>query len=197
VALDAVLAATAATDTSLQRQVWNDIMNLGQALEALGDLQGARDHFRQGLARAEQIARADPANMQGQADLAWTSVILGKRLALDGATDEAFTLLAKASTLLKAALAADPANNRTRANYADYKEGLADAHVTLASRSALSHDQRVSHWREAKALFQDAYVFWKELRDKGAGLGSDLVRPDALGREIAKCDAALADAGAF
>jgi hypothetical protein len=37
----------------------------------------------------------------------------------------------------------------------------------------------------------------KELRDKGAGLGADLVKPDALAREIAKCDRALADAGAF
>jgi len=196
VALDAPLAATAATDTTLQRQIMIDIMNLGQVLEALDDRPGAREEFRQGLARADQIARADPANIQGQADLAWTSVILGKRLALDGATDEAFALLAEASTLLQAALVADPANNRTRANYANYKEALADAHETLASRSALSHHQRVSHWREAKALLQDAYAFWKELRDKGAGLGADLVKPDALAREIAKCDAALADAGA-
>ncbi len=46
-------------------------------------------------------------------------------------------------------------------------------------------------------MFQDAYVFWKELPDKGAGLGADLVKPDALAHEIAKCDAALADAGGF
>jgi eukaryotic-like serine/threonine-protein kinase len=197
VALDAPLAEAAATNTGLQRQVMNDIMNLGQALEALDDGPGATDQFRQGLAKAEQIARADSANLQGQADLAWASTVLGQRLARDGATDEAFALLDKASALLKTALAADPANNRTRANYAGYQEALADAHVTLGSRSALSHDQRVRHWREAKALFQDAYVFWKDIRDKGAGLGSDLVKPDALAREIAKCDAALADAGAL
>jgi hypothetical protein len=99
--------------------------------------------------------------------------------------------------LLKTALAADPANNRTRASYAGYQEALADAHATLGSRSALSHDQRMSHWRQAKALFQDAYVFWEELRNKGAGLGGDLVKPDALAREIAKCDAALAGAEAW
>ena len=55
----------------------------------------------------------------------------------------------------------------------------------------------MSHWREAKALFQDVYVFRKELRDKGAGLGSDLVEPEAVARKIATCNAALAQAGAF
>jgi len=190
IALDESLATAAPADTALQRQVMIDTMNLGEILGQLGDRGAALDQLRQGLARAEQLARSDAANLQAHSDFAWASYTLGALLAKDGATDEAFVLLGRAARLLEPVVAADAANVNTRSHVASNSEGLGQAHVALASNRSLAHDARLGHWREAKG-FQDSYVFWKEMRDKGITTGADAARPEALALEIAKCDAAL------
>ena len=136
------------------------------------------------------MARADPANLQAQKDFAWASTSLGELLARNGDTDEAFVLLRRAAKLLEPVVAANPADVNTRSQVAGIAEGLAHAHVALGSDRTLAHATRLSHWREARARFQDAYAFWKEMRDKGVTTGADLARPEALALEIAKCDAA-------
>ena len=178
-ALDESFATAAVSDTGLQRQVMVDLMNLGENLLQLGDRRGAQDQFRQGLARAEQLARADAANLQAQSDLAWVDSSLGQLLAQDGSTTEAFVLLNRSQKLLEPVVAADSANVNTRSKVAGYNEGFGHAHAGRGE------------WREAKARFEHAYAFWKEMRDKGVTTGADLARPEALALEIAKCDAAL------
>jgi non-specific serine/threonine protein kinase/serine/threonine-protein kinase len=190
-ALEAALAATAASDTGLQRQLLVGIMNLGEILEQLGDRTAACDQYRQGVARSGQMAQADPANLQAQKDFAWASTRLGQLLARSGETDEAFVLLRRAGRTLVPVVAANPADVNTRSHAAGITEGLAHAHLALGSNRRLRRSTRLSHWREARAGFQDAYAFWTEMRDKGVTTGADLARPDALAREIAKCDAAL------
>ena len=178
-ALDESFATAAVSDTGLQRQVMIDLMNLGENLLQLGDRRSAQDQFRQGLARAEQLARADAANLQAQSDLAWVDSSLGQLLAQDGSTTEAFVLLNRSQKLLEPVVAADSANVNTRSKVAGYNEGFGHAHAGRGE------------WREAKARFEHAYAFWKEMRDKGVTTGADLARPEALALEIAKCDAAL------
>ena len=193
VALESALAAGAAADTALQRQVMVGIMNLGETLEQLGERGPARDQYRQGIAWTEQMARADPANLQAQKDLAWTSARLGDLLARDGDPEGAFVQLERAGRVLAPVVAANPADVNTRSQVAGISEGLAHAHASLGSRGALPRATRFDHWREARRGFQDAHAFWKEMRDTGVTTGADLARPEALAREIAKCDAALAD----
>ena len=178
-ALDESFAAAAASDTGLQRQVMVDQMNLGENLMQVDDRHAAQDLFRQGLAKAEQLARVDAANLQAQSDLAWVSTSLGLLLAEGGTTSEAFVLLNRAGALLGPVMKADPANVNTRSHVANYEEGLGRAHAALGQ------------WRQAKTRFEAAYAFWKEMRDKGITTGADLARPEALALEIARCDAAL------
>jgi tetratricopeptide (TPR) repeat protein len=178
-ALDESFATAAKSDTGLQRQVFVDLMNLGENLLQLGDRRGGQDQFRQALVRAEQLAHADAANLQAQTDLAFASTSLGQLLAQDGATSEAFVLLNRSQKLLEPVVAANSANVNTRSHVASYNEGFGHAHAVLGQ------------WREAKARFEHAYAFWKEMRDKGVTTGADLARPEALAAEIAKCDAAL------
>jgi tetratricopeptide (TPR) repeat protein len=187
-------AAKGAPDTRLQRQLWIGRTNLGEILEDLGDRRGAGGQFRTGLARVEQLARADAANLQAQKDLAYACVCLGRILVKDGVIDEAFVLLERADKLIGPALAADPVNINTAAVAADIKEWLAHAHVVLASHPRLARHARLGHWREARARFQSARKFWTELRDKGDVLieTRNRTNPETLAAEIAKCDAALA-----
>jgi tRNA A-37 threonylcarbamoyl transferase component Bud32/tetratricopeptide (TPR) repeat protein len=191
VALDEPFATMAPADTGLLRQSMIDIVNLGEILEGLGDRQAAGDRYRQGLAKAEELARADAANLQAQSDLAWASTRLGILLAQDGQADEAFVALGRAEKLLVPVVAADAANSQTRAHVADYSEGFGYAHAALGSDRLLARDVRMSHWREAKVRFAEAYTFWRDLRDRGVSAGADLARPEGLAVEIAKCDAAL------
>ena len=76
-------------------------------------------------------------------------------------------------------VAANSANVNTRSHVAGYNEGFGHAHAGRGE------------WREAKARFEHAYAFWKEMRDKGVTTGADLARPEALALQIAKCDNAL------
>jgi tetratricopeptide (TPR) repeat protein/predicted Ser/Thr protein kinase len=178
-ALDELFATAATADTGLQRQVMVDRMNLGENLLQLKDRRGALEQFRQGLASAEALAHADAANLQAQSDLAWVSSSLGQLLAQDGATKEAFGLLNRSQALMAPVVAADPANVNTRSKVAGYNEGFGHAHAARGE------------WRAAKSRFENAYVFWKEMRDKGVTTGADLERPEALALEIAKCETAL------
>jgi tetratricopeptide (TPR) repeat protein len=191
VALDEPFAAVAASDTGLLRQAMIDIINLGEIQQGLGDLQAAGDQFRQGLARAEALARADAANLQARSDFAWASTRLGMLLAQDGHAEQALASLGRAEKLLEPVVVADAANTNTRAHVADYSEGFGHAHAALGSNRKLAGDSRMRHWREAKVRFADAYAFWQDMRDRGISSGADLARPEALAIEIAKCDAAL------
>jgi tetratricopeptide (TPR) repeat protein len=191
VALNASMAAAAASDTNLQRRIMVGNMNLGQIVEQMGDWPRAREHYREGLARAEQLAHADAANLQAQSDFGWTSYRLGTLLARDGATDEALALLNQSVRLFEPVIAADPTSKYTQAQVAGYEEGFGYAHAALASDRSRPREARQEHWREARARFQSAYAFWKGMRDEGIALGADAARPEALAAEIAKCDAAL------
>ena len=195
VALNESLAAAAGADTGLQRRLMMGTMSLGEILERTGDRPAARDHYRQGLARAERLARADAANLQAQSDFGWTSYRLGTLLAQDGETREALAHLDHAARLFEPVLAADPSSIFTRAQIAGYEEGFGHAHAALGRDRSLSRAARLAHWREARERFLRAHAFWKELRDQGIALGAEAARPEALALEIDKCDAALGGGG--
>ena len=74
---------------------------------------------------------------------------------------------------------------------ADYNIGLGYAHGALGSNPAVAREAQLGHWREAKARFQAGHAFYAEMRDRGATTGEEAAKPDAIAREIAKCDAAL------
>jgi tetratricopeptide (TPR) repeat protein len=195
VALMRSRAGEAASDTTLQRRLMLSTMRLGEILERTGDRPSARDHYLQGLAAAERLARADAANIQAQTDFGWTCYQLGTLLARDGDTKAAFARLDQAVKVFEPVIAADPANLFTRVQVARYEEGFGHAHGALGADQSLSRATRQAHWREARARFQKAHAFWTEMRDKGIGLGADAALPDTLAREIARCDAALGGGG--
>jgi non-specific serine/threonine protein kinase/serine/threonine-protein kinase len=196
VAIDASLAAEAATDPRLQRQAMIDQIGLAQILEEAGRQQDARELYREGLARTERLALADSANLQAQKDLAWATMRLGVNLAQGGSAQEAMTLLERAAKLFEPVLAADPGGGNARSMQIGNTEGFGHAFAALASDRRLPRETRLRHWREARSRFQEAYAFWVDMREKGAAVAADASRPEKLAREIAKCDAALGAASA-
>ncbi len=191
VAIDASLGAAVAADPRLQRQVMIDGMALAQLLEQAGDLAAARALYREGLDRTERLARADAGDLQAQKDLAWVTMRMGVLLARDGSPGEALVTLSRAAALFEPILAADPTNTNTTSMMAGTSEGFGKAHAALGADGSRSPEQRLGHWREAKARFQDAHAFWKALRDKGGAVARDASRPEELAAEIANCDTAI------
>ena len=193
-ALDESLARADLSNTVLRRRVCGGLVLLGDVSNRLGDHAAAAGYYRRALDEAEKLAQADPANLQAQSDFAIACERLGTSLAQKDETEEAFRLLNRAAKLLEPVVARDSANLNTRAHVADYNIGLGYAHAALGSNPALASEARLGHWREAKGRFQAGHAFWAELRDRGATMGEDVAKPDALAREIAKCDAALGGA---
>jgi non-specific serine/threonine protein kinase/serine/threonine-protein kinase len=193
VALNESLMADATSDTGRQRQLMMGIMSMAQILDRTGDRRRALEGYRQGLGWAERLARADSANLQAQSDYGWTSYELGRLLARDGATAEAFVYLNQSAKLFEPVLAADPSSGYTRAQIAGYQEGFGYAYAALGADRSLLRATRRSHWHEARARFEAARVFWKELRDQGVALGASGAKPDELALEVARCAAAAAE----
>jgi len=190
-ALDESRARADGLNTALQRRVLAGFIRIGEVSSRLGDRRMAIEHYRRALDEAEKLARADPANLQAQSDLALACTKLGTSVAQEGDTEEAFRLLNRAAKLLEPVVARDSANLNTRSHVADYNIGLGYVHAALGSNPAVARDARLGHWREAKARFQAGHAFWAEMRDSGATTGEEAAKPDALAREIAKCEAAL------
>ena len=141
------------------------LIRVGDVANRLGDRRVAVEHYRRALDEAEKLARADPANLQAQSDLAIACERLGTSLAQKGETEEAFLLLNRAAKLLEPVVARDSANLNTRSHVADYNIGLGHAHAALGSNPAVAREARLGHWREAKARFQAGHDFWAEMRD--------------------------------
>jgi non-specific serine/threonine protein kinase/serine/threonine-protein kinase len=195
-ALAEPLAQADPLDSTFQRRVFSGFLNMGGVLTRMGDRRAAVDHYRRGLAHAARMSEADPINLNARRDLAYIGTLLGTVLAQDGDTTEALPLLERSAGLLQAVLAADPEGLGPRSVAAENDIGLGHAHLALASGGALTAGARRAHWREAKARFEAGAAFWAEMRDRGLSAGEERAKPDVIAREIARCDAALAGAGA-
>ena len=190
-ALEEALAQADVSNTTLQRRVWVGSVRLGDISTQLGDHRAAVEQYRRALDVAEELARADAANLQAQSDLSLVCSRVGTSLARAGETEEAFRLLHRAAGLLEPVVARDSVNVSTRSRVADTSIGLGFAYAALGSSPAVAREERLGHWREAKARFEAGRAFWAEMRDRGVTTGEEAAKPDALAREIARCDVAL------
>ena len=138
------------------------------------------------------MARADAANLQAQKDFGLGFAPSGQLLARNGGTDEAFVLLSHAAKLLAAAGRGRPDERQHSAQRGRLPPRDSAMPTRPSRRIACGRPAaRLGHWREARDRFQEAYAFWKELRDRGIAPARTAARPEALALEIAKCDAAL------
>jgi hypothetical protein len=191
-AIEERLARADPTNLKLQRSAFVGAIQVGEGFVGLGDHQTAIAHFRRACTAGERLAAMDTANLQALSDAAVACERLASSLAQTGVELEALPLLERSANNLRHVLTGDPKNLGTRARIADVDVGFGLAHAARGGRASLLRQERISHWRDAKARFQAAHVFWTEMRATGVTGAGDRDRPREIAGEIARCDEALA-----
>ena len=138
-------------------------------------------YFRRAVELYEKILAADAEQKQARADLAYAYGGLGLALAQTGNTEG----LADERQAISFYQKLEAAKSSNVVLLRDYAETLGRAGETCLLNGTNSVVV------EAKQLFQQSLIIWTEMRDRGTLSKVDANKPDEIGLEIAKCDAAL------
>jgi tetratricopeptide (TPR) repeat protein len=139
-------------------------------------------YFRRAVELYENILTVDAERKQARADLAYAYGGLGLALAQTGNATEG---LADERTAISIYQKLEAAKSSNVVLLRDYAETLDRAGETCL----LNGTNKVAV--EAKELFQQSLGIWTEMRGRGTLSKVDANKPDEIGAEIAKCDAAL------
>jgi hypothetical protein len=85
----------------------------------------------------------------------------------------------------------DPTNTGLRTLRAESFTDLAAVYAVLATAGRATTDDRQNDWRSTRDMYQRSLDIWLDLRRRGIITGVDAAKPEAVERELAKCDAAL------
>jgi tetratricopeptide (TPR) repeat protein/tRNA A-37 threonylcarbamoyl transferase component Bud32 len=128
------LAAEDPNNTRIQRELMIGYGHLGDVLGNpqrvnLGDRAGSARNYREAVAIAESIGRADPANKRAQNDLAIAMARLADALDDQPGAVESLALYRRSNAILESLAAADPQNQRLPASLANNHSRIADCLV--------------------------------------------------------------------
>jgi non-specific serine/threonine protein kinase/serine/threonine-protein kinase len=138
-------------------------------------------YFRRAVELYEKILAADAEQKQARADLAYAHGGLGLALAQTANATEGLADERQAISFYEKLEAARSSNVALLRDYAET--------LDRAGETCLLNGTNDVAW--AKQLFQQSLVIWAEMRDRGTLSKLDANKPDEIGLEIAKCDAAL------
>jgi non-specific serine/threonine protein kinase/serine/threonine-protein kinase len=186
------LAAADPTNARTRRELSMVENRLGEVLIATGDVAGALESLRAALALRERVAVDDPENAQARFDLATVRANVGAALARSGRAEEGAEMGRQALAALRELVSDDPENMIYRRNLGICCVTVASAHASVASDAKRAASARATHWRQARALYQEALTLFMDLDDRGALRPSDAGKVEELKGDVARCDEALA-----
>ncbi len=162
---------------------------MGVLLSQLGNYSDALPHLENNLRTREEIAAHDPQSVDERYKVILAhSEIAAAQASLHDNTG-ALEHSGKAMTLLRP-IPVDPTNMYLRGLEGQAYGWLGRAQVELA-RSAATSDRK-QRWRAARDMFQRSREIWEDLRARGTLAADDVSKWEETVREIADCDAALA-----
>lgn len=157
-------------------------LGTGKRMEALNNFHQASQIF------AELVAN-DPSNADYRRHWATTYLLLSRFQSqandLNGAVDSA----TRGIKIPEVLVAASPTNSGARNTLAQLDSQLGACHAALGARNGTGKGSE--RWLAARDAYQKGLDIYQDMKSKGTLSGSDASKPDALAKEIAKCEAAL------
>lgn len=105
---------------------------------------------------------------------------------------KALSYLNQALESIRAQMAASPNSVNLERDLPGCYDAFGKYHATLASRSGISGEQQIAHWREARAWYQQNLTGLQELIRRSPGDNQSARYAEEVSRKIAQCDSALA-----
>jgi tetratricopeptide (TPR) repeat protein len=161
---------------------------LGDILTTLGNHAEALEHYRRSAEEFDRTPREDLGGrlrlVLSHAGIARMEARLGNRSAALASADRAVMIVSETAD--------DPADAAQRGTRAQAYGYLAEAHAALAVSRHTPPGEVRRHWSAARDLFQRSGDIWQDMRRRRILTAIDARKPEAVAREVARCDAMLA-----
>jgi eukaryotic-like serine/threonine-protein kinase len=164
----------------------------GQAREILraqGDLTQALEYAWKASSTFGNLVSADPTNSLARANLATVESALGEILVQQGKVRQATPHIRKAIAILEPI---ERKNHYELSIQGGAYAVLARVYVTLSDRGR-SFAEKIANLREARSLYQRSQRLWTESLSSLSSDSGAAEERDRAAREVAKCDATLAE----
>ncbi|MGH9850033.1 MAG: protein kinase domain-containing protein [Blastocatellia bacterium] len=187
-ALRESIAAQDPTNVLIRLNLADTHSDLADILRRNGKVAEALEHYRQSLALAKTVAAKDPLETKARNAMSEYHYRIGECLAKLDDADGALNHYQQSVALRESLAAANPASVDTRLSPTFAYTKLSELYATLASQEAAQREQRLEHWRAARAWRQKSLAIFLDLRERGLLPGKHATKPDETAREIARCE---------
>jgi eukaryotic-like serine/threonine-protein kinase len=187
-------------DDPANAQARNDVAyscsRIGELLAAKGDYLEALSQERKALEFFEKLSADSPQDLHMRYRTAIVGGLTAELYAQLGNREQAVAACGKALGLLTELPEdlADSVHSGLRGRAYLY---LGIAQEALAGARELNASQQREHWRAARDLFQRSRAIWQDMQQRGILTADNMPKLNETVREIAKCDAMLADRSKF
>jgi tetratricopeptide (TPR) repeat protein len=185
------LSAADPADNGHRRWLSVTYSRLGDLHAAIYQPVPALEHYRKAIAISEDLLAGDSDRVETRRDLTRIYQAVGALLTKIGQTDAALDHLKKAEAMAQASAAQDAENARVRSRLAAVLGTMAELYRKRAEQPGSAPDRNMN-LRAALEYYRRSLELWQELENTGMLSDADAAKPDELAREIANCDAALA-----
>lgn len=164
---------------------------IGDMLTKLNRPVEALAYHRKALKMRNESAAKDSSNLWKRWDMIESTAKVARLLAIADDKQGALEYCRKTEALVEATPDASTEMYFRRYRAAAYAE-LGGALETIASNKAIPAEQKLNHWRVARAFYQRSLDSWIEMRNRGLLTPIDASKPAEIASQIARCDGALA-----
>lgn len=181
--------AVDSTNTEVRRNVGANSYAIAETLNNLGDHKRALESSQRALQIFSKLREDDPQNIEFKEVFAAVEIQYAGLLVKNGKPEVAIQILAKPLRTLSELVSESAGNEVLKFRMAMIFENLGRGYAGLAEKKPGRDSPE--NWRTARDYFQKSYDIYKGFRDEGKTTGSDALKVDEIGAEIAKCDEAL------
>ena len=189
IVLDQQALAADPDNVQAQRDYAYSSERIGVLLSQLGNYSQALPHLSENLKIHEKIAARDPTSIDERYIIAVAHGEIACAHAALGNPSQSLEQHREAIRLLEQQRA-DPTQMNVRGLEAQAYGWLGRAQAALAT--AQDAATTAEHWRSAREMFRRSLDIWLDLRARGTLAADDVPRLEEAQRELAKCEAALA-----
>ena len=152
----------------------------------------ARAAYDKSVATLKELSAKSPSNTTVRYNLGLSYLKRSSFLSDSGDATNAIENANEAAKIGDALLRIDANNAAARTLLALSDEELGKCNALLATKATTSSNERTDDWRKARDWYQKGLDLFLDMKGKDTLNGANARKPDELAKEIAKCDAALA-----
>jgi len=187
IAIKEGLLAADPNNADFRRMLAYDEYAMGGLL-ALTDLNEALSHERAALSSFEELAAADPANMQLQQDRGRALGHIGQILTRMNKFPAALEQLRRSYDVMDKLPGTENPQSMVGYEVASDQFWMGKANVGLAATPAMSAEQKATFCQQAESWFQKCLPEWEQLRDHASPRFDGAARVEEIQRQRTKCE---------